>query len=356
MTPDPVERLLGSLDRPMPPREAFAEALLERLLQELDSGADGAAEAEPGKKEAQMTDVLTPRSLVQPVVPWRTARERPTPHHPLLAQVATAALVLLTLLSSFVAFGGTLRQRWDERPASISAVGTPTAVVTPTAVDGITGVRVTMTASWKQPGGWVGLTRAMFAPGGHTKEASPASPQLFAVEDGALTIRSVAGDPPMLAPVAGGQTPPSATPSLSGALPVGAGDAVILPMGSTITIDNERDAPAAILWLVSHPSNSFDLEGRGTSYDYLAMPPIVAMPPAPLTVTLDQIVLGPGESFPAPTTARFAVGAVDAAQLDKVRTPSGLSFLNHAAAPISIYVLTVSPVSAGTPVAGTPTG
>jgi hypothetical protein len=44
MTPDPTERLLGSLDRPVPPREAFADALLEHLEHVLEGSVEGAAD------------------------------------------------------------------------------------------------------------------------------------------------------------------------------------------------------------------------------------------------------------------------------------------------------------------------
>jgi hypothetical protein len=51
MTSDPVERLLDGIDRPLPPRPEFAEALLDRLLVELEPEAG--RERDPGEQSQE---------------------------------------------------------------------------------------------------------------------------------------------------------------------------------------------------------------------------------------------------------------------------------------------------------------
>jgi hypothetical protein len=175
------------------------------------------------------------------------------------------------------------------------------------------------------------------------------------VERGVLTLRSRAGDPPVVAAAAGGAIP-TATPSAAGALQVVAGQAVILPMGSSVTVDNESSAPAALIWLVSNPDNSFDLEGRGTTYDYLADLPTADLPAPPVVVTLTPVVLAPGAARPAPAAPGVAIGPVDDARYADLLHLGGGAVRNQSSRPLAIYVLTVSSLRAGTPIAGTPTG
>jgi hypothetical protein len=66
MTSDPVERLLGGLDRPLTPRPAFAEALLDRLLVELAPEAGRARD--PGEHRQDDPMIPAPASRPAPFV------------------------------------------------------------------------------------------------------------------------------------------------------------------------------------------------------------------------------------------------------------------------------------------------
>jgi quercetin dioxygenase-like cupin family protein len=265
-----------------------------------------------------------------------------------LALLATAAILVLSLGLGIgnVVLRSTMPHEERQGPLALLATPTPALNVTPM-------LRVTMTAPWSRAWGWVGITRTNFAPGGHTKEMSPASPQLLLVESGTLTLRRVAGDPPILATTGPGSSPIT-TSSATDEFEVVAGDAVVLPMGSSVNVDNRSGAPAAILWLVSNPDDSLDAEGRGTSYDYLAEPPMGDIPPVPFAVALDRVVVPRGGTLPPPAAPRFAVGPVDYAHLDDVRTSSDGATHNLASAPLAIYVLTVRPLVPSTPVATAP--
>jgi sugar lactone lactonase YvrE len=110
MTADPLARLLGDIDRPVTPRPEFAEALLDHLLIELGQRpAVGPGSDERGNDDP-MIDASTsfspsgmPGTLPGTRLPgwpgsW-LSRER------VLTYLATAALVIFVLVTSYVAFG-----------------------------------------------------------------------------------------------------------------------------------------------------------------------------------------------------------------------------------------------------------
>ena len=78
MTPDSLEHLLARLDGPVPPREAFAEATLERLLAELERPA---TEAQPSERVETRRRQQEARSDVFAARP-RAAVPRPRPATP----------------------------------------------------------------------------------------------------------------------------------------------------------------------------------------------------------------------------------------------------------------------------------
>jgi sugar lactone lactonase YvrE len=98
MTPDSLARLLSRIDRPVTPRPEFAEALLDRLLIELEHGAATERNQEKPMIDATARLLASPRPGVRlPASP--TQRGRPDRA---LAYLATAALVAFTLVGSFL--------------------------------------------------------------------------------------------------------------------------------------------------------------------------------------------------------------------------------------------------------------
>lgn len=265
-----------------------------------------------------------------------------------VAQLATAALLLLTL-----GFGiRLLGPRWLGDPAArfIPAPAlVATSAATPTAGPLL---RLTLTAAWTRDIEWVGLARATYAPGGSTRDESAYSPQLYFIETGAFAVHSVTGPAPMR--VATGATAPTATASASADLHLVAGDALLLPAGSTVDLHNAAQAPASLLWLFGNPGDS-TLEANGMTSDTLDLVAVdrlttgSTLPAPPIVVTLDRLVLAPGAALPAPAGGVLhAIGAVDAAvarQGGTLTTEGEGVIRNVGSAPLALYVVTAAPAS-----------
>jgi DNA-binding beta-propeller fold protein YncE len=137
MTSDPVERLLGGIDRPVTPRPEFAEALLDRLLVELESEAD--RQRDPGEQNQE--DPMITASASLPAIsalpfpgPRMSVAARPatpTRRNRVLSYLATAALLLLTLAAGYLAVGPHRGDMGDDSSIRLAAVSTPIADSTP---------------------------------------------------------------------------------------------------------------------------------------------------------------------------------------------------------------------------------
>jgi hypothetical protein len=108
-----IRRFHAADDRPEP-SPAFARRLWEDL-----SRASAIPTVPDPSRRAGANGHMGPVTLVPLVTPTSSTGPRSW-----ATSLATAALVLLTLLGSYVAFGGPLRQRWEERSAFIPAVAT----------------------------------------------------------------------------------------------------------------------------------------------------------------------------------------------------------------------------------------
>jgi hypothetical protein len=120
---DGLARLLRDVDGPVPPRPEFTEALLERLLGELTGNPEVTASTPPpSPARPPMPSSTHPRGYDgRGWIPARRLYRFPT-------ALATAALVLLTLVASFLAFGPGREARQQWAPMFIPAIsGTPAA-------------------------------------------------------------------------------------------------------------------------------------------------------------------------------------------------------------------------------------
>jgi hypothetical protein len=120
---DGLARLLRDVDGPVPPRPEFAEALLERLLGELTGNPEVTVSPPPPSpaRPPMPPKAQPPRYDGRGLGPAGRLYRFPN-------ALATAALVLLTLVASFLAFGPgrDARQQWA--PKLIPAIsGTPAA-------------------------------------------------------------------------------------------------------------------------------------------------------------------------------------------------------------------------------------
>lgn len=102
MRADPLEHKLAQLDKPRTPRQEFADTLLDRLLQDLETEPDDVI----GTKEADMTGSITaprPFDSAGAARPARRGSLADTSRR-FLALAATIALVLVTSGIGFFAF------------------------------------------------------------------------------------------------------------------------------------------------------------------------------------------------------------------------------------------------------------
>jgi sugar lactone lactonase YvrE len=132
MASDPVERLLGGIDRPLSPRPEFAEALLDRLLVELERETDRIGDAsDPSQMDTMSDGTERLPAFPRPGVPLPAWPGGPRRWERPLAFLATAALVVLTLMSSYLAFGPGRPGRQADNGTFLPAIrGTPATPAT----------------------------------------------------------------------------------------------------------------------------------------------------------------------------------------------------------------------------------
>lgn len=280
----------------------------------------------------------------------------------ILAHVATAALLVLMVVGSLVLFGPGRPHRLEQAPVAIPALGAtaPTPATaepsTATTVGTTPLLRVNLTEPWPGNTAFVTLFRGTYAPGGYSREVSTRTPQLFFVETGVVTARLVAGEG---APVNLGGQPGSAaqlaTPAGDGSVQIAAGEAGLLLTGTTVELRNEGSTPAAVLWMVSSPSN-VATETSEVLYDQLFGGVQQAVPPPPMMVGLDRLTLAPDAALTAEASTVTKVGPVDARRTGDLGMASDGSAHNLSATPLDIYVLTIAPAGSSlwTPTGGTP--
>ena len=387
MTPDSLEHLLARLDGPVPPREAFAEATLERLLAELERPA---TEAQPSERVETRRRQQEARSDVFAARP-RAAVPRPRPATPRpassrgwrapAASLATAALVLLTLFGSLVAFGGALgvRLRGDTPARMPALVGTPSDHPAPGILEDAIVFRQRFDAipSWAS---WAGIERYTFAPGETwpqgTRPGAGYGPMLYRLESGEMTVRAAAP----FALTRAEATAPSQMPKETD-VTLAPGDVVFLPFGVTSNWRNSGTTPALLtdagIAYVSDTSpkdvdpdfnfNAYPIPTPQTPAEFtlrrltLAPGAVIAVPPEPglhlLGVEHGVLTLVPASSAGSdatPEPRRVEVPPMNGSSnmvnlLDSQPTIGALR--NDSADPVSVLLLTITPLG-GTPTPG----
>jgi hypothetical protein len=238
-----------------------------------------------------------------------------------MTSLATAALLLLTLVAGYLAFGGALRPRpQDDMLAAIPAiVGTPAG--SPSA--GLTQETILFQQRIEEipdEPGWTGVERYSFAPGetwsfGKVGGATH-GPMLYRLEVGTMTVRAAT---PFTVTRAGA----SATEALQETdIVLAPGDVVFLPYGVAAEWRNAGTAPAQVL------AAGIALRGmqtKPTQYYYNVYPH--DWPPAPVEFTLRLLALPPGEHMPIAAEPGMAYLGVESGGLTIVwidqATPTG---------------------------------
>ena len=280
-----VEHFFAADDAPGPP-PGLAEHLWQDLLQQyaapvgrLPSGPVEHPDLNARRTLGSMAAPLPQRGLSGPR--WA------------LAQLATAALVLLTLIASFLALRGSLRlMGQEEQPASIPAIEGASEAVTLVAA---------LVTTWPAGGPPFGasIQRITFDPGAveeaGTADTTGVGPDLFTVESGQVTVDA---DGPVV--VTRGPADRRAEPTT---VPAGTtiildeGDQLFAPSEVSLHRRNDTSVPAGIL-----DFHIADLEQvhRSSGVHYVRILPdkvLNASPPTPAEAALYRLRLLPGRSL-----------------------------------------------------------
>jgi hypothetical protein len=290
-----------------------------------------------------------------------------------LAWLATAALLLLTLVSAYFAFGppradrmARLEQPTVAAPALIATPATPAP--SPTAE----GLLVEFTLPQGIPGEIIAGMNAYTIPPGSTGRWEPTSlsatcctgPRLNYIVDGEYTVRS---EGPMRLLRGGGTGPPEEIPAGT-EIVLGPGDALLSEMGDPFEASNAGATPVVILdggLFAGNPgTDPIPAESSGRpvwvyqDQDIMLAP--LAVPPGPVALRVQQATLEPGDVRPRPPGAILQL-AVTLERDSLVLTESAsnerpFDVSSFEQEPVTIYALILAPVPAGdgSATAGTP--
>jgi mannose-6-phosphate isomerase-like protein (cupin superfamily) len=361
-------RELGEQPRPDP---TFADRLEDDLMRAMTSNL------------ALLPPLVTPTdvpngrlSLISPLTQLpnlRSSRRRWA-----LAQLATAALVLLTLLGSFVALRAPLRfTDPDTRPAIIpamddnamvSAVGTPARERLPSGMADTILMQGTFDAL-PSKANWAGIQRITLAPGAEwalgKRENEGEGPILYFVESGALTVNA---DDPIYVTRAGEDHAGPVAPGTDVVLR--AGDQGFAPSSVTSRWRNDGSTPVVIL------------DAGITAYTWSRLPDGVTQlqligewpfepPQPPVMVTLRRVTLQPSDELLVDALPGLELLYVESGRLESVDGddakpiyveimrrqtvpqpfPAGRIFRGRGSEPVTLLVMTISPTN---PLAATP--
>ena len=318
-----VEHFFNADDTPAPP-PGLADHVWEELMNlHTATAADGSGVA-----------VLRPRRQG-----WVPPRHRPTasPHRgpSMIAFLATAALVVLTLVGGFVALRGLPQLMGpDQRPLMIPAIDSTPEHVRPS--DAITDdivLRATLETLGEMPSSTaahqLALNRYRLAPGAvqavGSHENTGVGLNLFTVEAGQVTVEA---DAPVLVTRAAANlaTVPDPVPSGT-AIVLEAGDQLYAPSGVSFSRRNDGSDPAIVLefsissvgdiWRVMTMPAGVTVD-NGLPYELLTMFPTV-----PAEATVRGLTLEPGAELALRDLPGLELVYVEAGTLDLVFDKGG---------------------------------
>ncbi len=301
---DEVLRRLRNIDQVPPPNPVFVRQVREELMYTTTISlpvthtltADGNRNGYGG-----------PVALLSRPGPTRISRRRSW-----LTSLVTAALVLLTLIGSYFAFGRGLRPiPQEEAPVLIPAVvGTPEG----TPATGITEDTILFQQRIDEiptNASWAGVERITLDPGGTMTQGDIATagvgPTLYRVEHGAVSMQA---DGPTTVTRAGSSEastiPPGTTVDLT------ADDVVFTPNGAASHWRNGGTEAAVLLDAGIQIPGGEPPPDSGETYVQPINDWPVNPPPAPVNLTLRRVTLAPGGSVPNQPIAGLRLAGVDA--------------------------------------------
>ncbi|MFN8592154.1 MAG: hypothetical protein U0031_11910 [Thermomicrobiales bacterium] len=235
--------------------------------------------------------------------------------------LATMALVALTLLAGYIAFGPRPRREFAALVSIPALDGTPAA----SPVSDLTDETIFLQKFDEIPprAYWTGVERYVFIPGEiwdqGDQPGSGFGPMLYRLESGTMTVLAAA---PFQVTRAG--TDVAAAAPAGTEITLAPGDVVFMPFGVTSEWRNSGAAPAHLMDAGIAFISDVSPKDTDANYHYDAFP--ILPPAAPARFSLRRLVLAPGATAPAPTVEDLAFLGVESGELtivwDDMGTPS----------------------------------
>lgn len=287
-------------------------------------------------------------------------------------QLATAAILVLTLAVGYVAFSRAHVNRGDEPLPGIPVLVASPATMVPEANESQMVVQATIDALPPLTS-WAGIERTTLDPGaswtrGRSQELGE-GPIMYVVESGTLTIRA---DGPTTMTRAGSNAPATVDPGTEVTLQPG--DRGYAPTGVISLWRNNGADPAIILdAAITTPSTSLGWSSssqNGVNSGSLVEEAQFTAPQTPITMTLSRVTLEPGETLAADAlpniemlwvasgtmtaTDTTSSGTAPPFAFDKGSTlqrsfPPGRIFRSADDQPVTLLVMTITPAETATP-------
>jgi hypothetical protein len=131
------------------------------------------------------------------------------------------------------------------------------------------------------------------------------------------------------------------TPEAGGLLRVAAGEAALLPGGTTIELRSDGDAPATIRWILGNSSTRTD--ASGVSWNATGVE-LANLPQTPALLTLDRATMAPNAKIGAPPAPAVAVVGLIDPPFGYLLADRDGSARNISASPRDVYIMTLTPL------------
>ena len=349
-----ADRLSDHLDALVagnPPRSPDLDPAIDATLARFFA-ADDAPGPPPGLEDHLWQELMEPTASVEfvPRVPfspadrngWLTldarsaplARRGPSRPRWALAQLASAALVLLTLIGGFMAFSGSLRFVGPEQRTIIPAIDTTPESGLPS---GVMADEVLLRAILEQmpPSGGthqLGMYRARLAPGAEERAGNQADTgvgyDLFTVESGQVTIEA---DAPVFLTRAEANPAAAPSPMSPGTdIVLDVADQLLAPSGVAFRRRNDGPTPATLLgFTIGNVGESAYVWSNPAGVTYVHGLPFTLpseFPGFPAEATVHRLTLAPGTELALRDLPNLQMVYVESGVLDlvyaKAETPA----------------------------------
>lgn len=257
------------------------------------------------------------------------------------SQVATAALLVVTLLASLALVGGYQRARLIDIVPVRGVPGLPSAVPDPQMAHGLL-TQITV-PGLPAHAGYVGIERWRFVPHGEPLVASWRSgPVLIFVVTGQLTASL--DQTSYVVRDMGRREPEPFTAAAAGR--IAAGDVLLVPANATVTASSDEAAPATALVVPIVSGDALDWQVWSDNTKTVAVEDLVSFwsefAPGPARVELSRTTLQPGEQLPVPDSGAFRLVGAESKYLGYLRRSPDGSVTNLERTPLTVLIVTIT--------------